>query len=68
MKEDDQFVLVAVKGKVHTPLKEGIVKFVQACRSQLKRSGNWKGWKLQVRRKAAYLAKPILEEKKIINF
>ena len=57
---DRTFVLVAVKGTIHRPIVEGVVKFVQSQRTLLKQ--NWKGWKLQVRTIEGYKAKPILDK------
>lgn len=57
------FVLVAVKGTYHKPIKTGVVKFIQSLRKDLKKSGNWKGWLLQVRTEDGYKAVPILTPK-----
>lgn len=55
---NEQFILVAVKGTMHRPIIEGLVAFVQSQKTKVKH--NWKGWKLQVRRKEAYFKHPIL--------
>lgn len=57
------FVLVAVKGNHHQPVKEGVVKFVQSERTKLKASGNWTGWLFQIRTKEGYKNVPILKRK-----
>ncbi len=54
------FVLVAVKGKTHQPVKEGIVTIVQAERTKLQSSASWTGWIFQIRTPAGYKAVPIL--------
>lgn len=61
--KEDKFILVAVKGKVHKPIAEGIIKIIQDTKKKFSSSGNWKGWILQVRTPAGYKAKPILEKK-----
>ena len=58
----ETFVLVATKGTMHRPIIEGLVEFVQSQRTIHKASGNWRGWKLQVRRKKSYKIKPILNK------
>lgn len=63
----ETFVLVAVKGTMHKPIIEGVVKFIQSQRSSLLKSGNWKGWKLQVRTKEGYKNVPILIRNNKIN-
>lgn len=60
---NEQFILVAVRGTTHRPIIEGLVNFVQSQRTIAKKSGNWRGWKLQVRRKENYLKHPILVKK-----
>ena len=56
------FTLVATKGTMHRPIIEGLVEFVQSQRTIHLKSGCWRGWKLQVRRKEAYKIKPILNK------
>lgn len=61
---EEQFVLVAIKGAHHEPVKEGAIGIIQTERTKLKKSGNWRGWVFQVRRPDAYKALPILPPKR----
>ncbi len=61
---EQQFILVAVKGTHHEPVKEGVVTIVQSERTRLKKEPAWKGWLFQVRTPEGYKAVPILKVKR----
>jgi|GEM_PF-5842022 len=60
--EDKQLIIVAVKG-LHTQVIFGpaIPRIVQVKRSELIKSGNWKGYILEIRTPQGYANKKILK-------
>lgn len=60
----DQFILVAIKGSHHRPVKgPAIIQIIASERGKLKKEPQWRGWEFQVRDPEAYKAMPILESK-----
>ena len=62
--QNDQLILVAVKG-TYTQVVHGEAsrQTITATKGVMIKSGNWKGWKLQIRTKAGYAALKILNPK-----
>lgn len=60
-KKDKQFILVAVKGKMHRPVfGPATAAAIGSEKKKLKASGNWRGWELNIRDPEAYKKVPIL--------
>ena len=57
-------ILVAIRGK-HTQIVFGpaLPVIVAAKKKELIASGNWRGWKFQLRSEQGYKAVPILQKK-----
>lgn len=61
---EQQLIIVAIKGQTHKPIfGPALPKIAGAKKSELTKSGNWKGWILQLRNPEAYKAHPILTKK-----
>ncbi len=63
-KQDETFLLVAIKGSSTRVVKEGVIKIIQGEKSKLKKDYNWKGWIFQVRTPEGYKKVKILIDKK----
>ncbi|MES2395866.1 MAG: hypothetical protein V4549_07680 [Bacteroidota bacterium] len=62
--EQKPLIIVAVKGKMHQQVfGPALPKVIAGKRKQLKDSGNWSGWLLQIRNPEAYKKVPILTKK-----
>lgn len=58
-KPQETLLLVAVKGTNARSIKEGIASILTAEAQRMKKESSWKGYYFQLRRKEAFLAKPI---------
>lgn len=66
---EKQLILVAVKGSFAKPIfGPSIAKIIGAKKNEFKKSGNWRGWDLQIRTIQGYLFKPILEKKRELTY
>lgn len=61
---EKQLIIVAVKGKMHQQIfGPALPQVCAGKKKQLKDSGNWSGWELQLRNQNAYKNVPILTKK-----
>jgi hypothetical protein len=61
--DNQQFILVAIKGKHHRPVcGPAVIKIIGAQRSSLTKQPQWRGYTFQIRTPDGYRAVPILEK------
>lgn len=66
---EKQLILVAIKGNIAKQIfGPAVAKVIAWKKSELQRSGNWRGWKLKLRSPQGFKAIPFWEKKTELTY